>query len=231
MDKAFLDAMGRESLVRAQQDFLTKVYAWMVGGLLLTALSAWFVANDPVVLTTVIRYWLFFVIGEFALVIALSGWIQKMSRAMASLAFLGYSLLNGVTLSIILMSYTGETIASTFIITACMFAALSIFGFVTKKNLSGVGSFMFMGLIGIIIASVVNIFIGSSMIQFAISVIGVFVFAGLTAYDTQRLKEMYEVQFEGDEIAAKGAIIGALMLYLDFINLFLFLLRLFGRRN
>jgi FtsH-binding integral membrane protein len=231
MDKAFLDAMGRDSLVRAQQDFLTKVYAWMVGGLLLTALSAWYVANDAAVLSFVIRYWLFFVIGEFALVIALSGWVQKMSRSMAALAFLGYSLLNGLTLSIILLSYTGESITKTFIITASMFAALSIYGFVTKRSLSGLGSFMFMGLIGIIIASVVNIFVASSMIQFAISVIGVFVFAGLTAYDTQRLKEMYEVQFEGDEIAAKGAIIGALMLYLDFINLFLFLLRLFGRRN
>jgi hypothetical protein len=129
------------------------------------------------------------------------------------------------------MRYTEESIYSTFVITALTFGALSFYGFITKKSLGAIGSFMMMGLFGVIIASLVNMFMQSSALNFAISLIGVIVFAGLTAWDTQKLKEMYEVQFMGEDIATKGAIIGALTLYLDFINLFLFILRLLGGRK
>ncbi len=227
----FVDPVQDKSIVQAQQRFLSKVYGWMVGGLLLTAGTAWWVATTPAVLEKVLGMMLFLVLAEFGLVIYLSARIHKMSKTSAMVSFLAFSFLNGVTLSVILLAYTQESVYNTFLIAAVMFGALSLYGFTTKKSLSGMGSFMFMGLIGIIIASIVNIFIASSALNFAISIIGVIVFAGLTAWDTQKLKEMYLVQYQGNEMATKGAIIGALTLYLDFINLFLFLLRLFGNRR
>ncbi len=231
LNPTFVDPVQDKSIVHAQQQFLTKVYGWMVGGLLITAATAWWVATTPAVLEKVFGMMLFLVLAEFGLVIYLSARIHKMSKTAAMVSFLAFSFLNGVTLSVILLAYTQESVYNTFLIAAVMFGALSLFGFTTKKSLSGVGSFMFMGLIGIIIASIVNIFIASSALNFAISIIGVIVFAGLTAWDTQKLKEMYLIQYQGNEMATKGAIIGALTLYLDFINLFLFLLRLFGNRR
>jgi uncharacterized protein len=231
MQQNYINPIQDMTIVHAQQSFLSKVYAWMVGGLLITALTAMYVATNEEVMQTVGHFMLFLIIAEFGLVLALSGWIQRMSKTAAMASFLAYSFLNGLTLSVILLIYTAESLYQTFFITAGMFAALSFYGFVTKKNLSGMGRFMFMGLIGVIIASVVSWIFPSSALNFAISVIGVIVFAGLTAYDTQRLKDMYEVQSQGDDIAAKGAIMGALMLYLDFINLFLFLLRIMGNRR
>lgn len=224
-------AMSESAIAQAQADFLAKVYAWMFGGLLITALAAWYVYSKVEIFETLIPWMIPLIIVEVGLVFYLSARIDRMSQSTATLLFLGYALLNGVTLSVILARYELGSVQNVFIITATMFAALSAFGYFTKKSLSGIGSFLFMGLIGIIIAGIVNIFIGSGALSFAISVIGVVVFAGLTAYDTQQLKEMYMLQVEGGENATKGAIIGALKLYLDFINLFLFLLRIFGNRN
>ena len=169
-------------------------------------------------------------LAPLGMVLWLSFRIQSMSASTARTMFLVYSALMGVSLSSIFMVYTGGSIARVFFITAASFGALSIFGYTTKKDLSAWGSFLFMGLIGIVIASLVNIFLGSSALQFAISVIGVLVFAGLTAYDTQQIKEMY---YEGDsgEVATKKSVMGALRLYLDFINMFLMLLQLFGNRE
>ena len=168
--------------------------------------------------------------APFAMVMFLSFRIQKMSASAAQTTFWIYSALMGLSLSSIFAVYTMTSITQVFFITAASFAGLSLYGYTTPKSLSGWGSFLFMGLIGIVIASLVNIFLASSALGFAISVIGVLVFAGLTAYDTQQIKEMY---FAGDssEAAGKKAVMGALRLYLDFINLFLMLLRLFGSRD
>lgn len=231
MNQNFIDPVQDMSIVQAQQRFLSKVYSWMVGGLLLTAGTAYWVTTNLEILEKIMGLMLFLFLGQLGLVIFLSARVHKMSKNTAILSFLGFSFLNGLTLSVILLSYTEESIFNTFIIAAIMFASLSVYGFTTKKSLSAVGSFMFMGLIGIIVASIINWFLASSALHFAISIIGVVIFAGLTAWDTQKLKQMYEIQFQGDEIATKGAIIGALTLYLDFINLFLFLLRLFGSRR
>lgn len=232
MNKPLSTLMTDEAISKAQADFLSKVYAWMFGGLLITALLAWYIFDSQLYFKIINSGMMFpLLLGELALVFILSARINKMSKNSAAIMFLSYSALNGITMSVILAAYTFESVQQVFFITASMFAVLSAYGYFTKKNLSGMGSFLFMGVIGIIIASVVNMFFASSALDFAISVIGVLIFAGLTAYDTQKLKDMYLIQFEGSEVAAKGAIIGALRLYLDFINLFLFLLRIFGSRD
>ncbi|WP_114008288.1 Bax inhibitor-1/YccA family protein [Cohaesibacter intestini] len=168
--------------------------------------------------------------APFAMVMFLSFRIQKMSAGTAQMVFWAYAALMGVSLASIFAVFTAQSITQVFFITAAAFAGLSLYGYTTTKSLSGWGSFLMMGLIGIVIASIVNIFLGSNALQFAISVIGVLVFAGLTAYDTQQIKEMY---FEGDsaDTMGKKAIMGALRLYLDFINLFIMLLQLFGNRE
>ncbi|MTH98194.1 Bax inhibitor-1/YccA family protein [Roseibium sp. RKSG952] len=169
-------------------------------------------------------------LAPLGMVLWLSFRIQSMSASGARTMFMVYAALMGISLSSIFLVYTGASIARVFFITAASFGALSLFGYSTKKDLSAWGSFLFMGLIGVVIASLVNIFLASSALQFAISVVGVLVFAGLTAYDTQQIKEMY---YEGDssEVATKKSVMGALRLYLDFINLFLMLLQLFGNRD
>lgn len=168
--------------------------------------------------------------APLAAVFFLSFRIQSMSVSAAQAVFWGYAALVGISLSTIFLVYAHESIVRVFFITAASFGALSLWGYTTKRDLTGMGSFLIMGLFGIIIASLVNIFLASSMLQFIVSVVGVLVFAGLTAYDTQRIKEMY---FEGDDdvVAGKKAIMGALTLYLDFINLFMMMLQLFGNRN
>ncbi len=160
----------------------------------------------------------------------LSFGINRMKASTAQLLFWLFAGVMGLSLSHIFLTFTGVSIARVFFITAATFAGMSLYGYTTKRDLSGLGSFLFMGLIGIILASIVNIFIGSSMMQFVISVIGVLVFVGLTAYDTQQIKEMYN-ELDGSEVAGKKAIMGALRLYLDFINMFLFLLRFMGSRE
>jgi FtsH-binding integral membrane protein len=202
----------------------------MAIGLALTGFVAFFVANNEPLLRLVFQAkWLFF-IAEIGLVFYLSARIHKMKASNATAMFMIYAILNGATMSFIFLVYTASSIASVFFICAGAFAALSIFGWVTKKDLTGVGNFMFIGLIGILIASVVNIFLRSPGMQMIISYIGVLVFAGLTAYDTQAIKNMALSQPAGLDAAVvrKGAIIGALKLYLDFILMFQYLLMIFG---
>lgn len=210
--------------------FVRGVYNWMALGLGLTGLVAYFVTHNEQTLRFVYQArWLFF-IGELALVFILSARIQKLKASTATGMFLGYSALNGATLSLLLIMFTGKTIAATFFICAATFLALSIYGWTTKKDLTGLGRFMFMGLVGIIIASVVNIFLHSYGMQMIISYIGVLVFAGLTAYDTQKIKIMALSQpaHVSDAAVRKGSILGALTLYLDFILMFQYLLMIFG---
>jgi len=214
--------------------FLPKVYGWMTAGLGLTALAATLTLSSPALLDLIFGNKLVFyalIFGELGLVIALSAAINRVSATTATLMFLLYSALNGVTFASIFLIYTRSSIASTFVIAAGTFGAVSLYGYVTKRDLSGWGSFFFMGLIGIIIASVVNIFMQSAMLTWVISYVGVFVFIGLTAYDTQKIKRIGAAGFESDESSKKAAILGALTLYLDFINLFLMLLRVMGNRR
>ena len=214
----------------AQNTLIRQVYAWMGGGLLVTALMAMVTLSSPVILNAVFGNRMVFyglIIGELGLVFAISGAINKLSAAMASLLFVLYAALNGITMSVIFAVYTSESVASTFVITAGTFGSMSAFGYMTKRDLTGWGSFLFMGLIGVVIASLVNIFTQSSAVSWIISAVGVIVFTGLTAYDTQKIKAMAANGAEG----RKPAILGALTLYLDFINLFLMLLRLLGNRR
>jgi len=213
--------------------FLSKVYGWMFAGLLITSGTAVAVASSPTLIETLIlnRFLimlLFF--GQLGLVIFLSARVHKMEPVTAAALFILYSAMVGVTTSVILLVYTAASIASTFIITAGMFGAMALFGTVTKRSLAGWGQFLFMGLIGLILAMIVGIFWQNDALQFVISVVGVVVFTGLTAWDAQRLKQMAVVLPDGR--TGTYAVVGALSLYLDFINLFFFLLRLMGgRRN
>jgi FtsH-binding integral membrane protein len=201
-------------------------------GLALTGLTAFYVSNNEAIMRFVFGNQIVFfglIIAELALVFSISGMVNKMSGGTATGLFVLYSILNGVTLSFIFLAYTGASIVSTFSICSATFLVCSIYGWATKRDLTSWGGFFTMGLIGIIIASVVNLFIRSTATTMIISYIGVFVFVGLTAYDTQRLKNMAMVQTNADGSAVrKMAILGALALYLDFINLFLMLLRIFG---
>ncbi len=220
-----------QARVEASTVFLARVFNWMAIGLGVTGVVAFLTASTGLALTIVASPAFFIlVIAELGLVFYLSARIEKIQAATATGLFLLYSLLNGLTLSTIFLAYTRTSIGGTFLITAGMFGAMAVYGLVTKRDLSGVGSFLFMGLIGIILASIVNIFLKSSSLYWTISVIGVLVFVGLTAYDVQRIKQMGEqgIMEQGETAIRKGAIIGALALYLDFINLFLMLLRLFG---
>ena len=212
--------------------FLSRVYGWMFAGLLVTAVTAFTVAASPALIETLILNRIVFwalIIGQFGLVFYLSARVEKVAPATAAGLFILYSALTGVTSSVILLIYTGASITSTFIVTAGMFGATAVFGTVTKRSLAGVGQFMFMGLIGLILASIVGIFWQNSALQFVISVVGVLVFTGLTAWDAQRLKQM-AVALPDGRVGAY-AVVGALSLYLDFINLFFFLLRLTGNRR
>jgi len=213
-----------------QNALIRQVYAWMGAGLLVTALMAFFTVSTPVLLNGVVGNRLVFyglMIGELGLVIALSAAINRLSAAAATFMFIAYSALNGITLSVIFLVYTADSISSTFLVTAGMFGAMSAYGYMTRRDLTSWGSFLFMGLIGVVIASVVNIFMRNNSISWIISGVGVIVFTGLTAYDTWKIKTFAAGGAEG----RKPAILGALTLYLDFINLFLMLLRFLGRRR
>lgn len=212
--------------------FLWRVYGWMALGLGLTAIVAFAVVGSPELLRTLVGNRLVFfalIIAELGLVFYLSARATRMAPGAAAGLFAVYSALNGVTLSVVLLAYTGESVATTFVVTAGMFGALALFGSTTKRSLAGAGQFFMMGLVGLILASVVGIFWQNDALQFLISVVGVIVFTGLTAWDAQRLKQMALALPEGQ--LASHAIVGALSLYLDFINLFLMLLRFTGRRE
>lgn len=225
------------------QTYMSHVYGWMTVGLALTGLVAWFASNNDAVFRLLFSqnaqgYWSLSVVSwvliaaQLGLVFVLSGMINRLSGSTATMLFMLYSALTGLTLTSIFLMYTASSIVSVFFITAGMFAALAFYGYSTKRDLSGLGRFLFMGLVGIIIASLVNIFMQSAPLMWAITYIGVFVFAGLTAYDTQKLKAFGE-QLSTDDASAfrRYAIFGALTLYLDFINLFIMLLRIFGDRR
>jgi FtsH-binding integral membrane protein len=212
--------------------FLWKVYAWMAIGLGITAVVAFAVASSPDLVRALVGNRLVFfglIIAELGLVFYLSARATHLAPGTASGLFALYSALNGVTLSGVLLVYTGESIQTTFVVTAGMFGALALFGSTTRRSLAGAGQFFMMGLVGLILASIVGLFWQSDALQFLISVVGVLVFTGLTAYDAQRLKQMALALPEGQ--AGSHAIVGALALYLDFVNLFLMLLRFTGRRE
>ena len=229
---ATVQRVERAVIDEGLRTYMLSVYNYMASGLALTGVVAFFVANTPVLMNAVFGTPLIWLVmfSPLIIVFMLSARIHKMSVVAAQATFWVFATLMGMSLASIFIVYTGTSIARVFFITAGVFGAMSLYGYTTKRDLTGWGSFLFMGLIGVIIASIVNIFLGSSMLYFAISVIGVLVFTGLTAYDTQKIKEMY-VESDASAIATKKAIMGALRLYLDFINLFLMLLRLFGNRN
>ena len=211
---------------------MRKVYVWMTLALVITGFTAYAVANSPGIMSAIIANRMLMwglLIGEFALVWYVSARIDRLSLSTATLLFILYSVLNGATLSIIFLAYTMTSIASVFFITAGTFAAMSLVGYFTKKDLSGLGRILFMALIGLIIATLVNVFlIKSGGFSLIVSYVGVLIFVGLTAYDTQMIKNML---VEADDVSAEAqkiALMGALALYLDFINLFLYLLRIFG---
>ncbi len=209
---------------------MSKVYLWMTLALVVTGMTAYYVASSPAILYAIvsnqIAFWGLF-IGELVLVFVLSSRIMSLSFVTASLMFVIYSIMNGVFFSFILLAYTEQSIATTFLITAGTFGAMSLFGFVTRRDLSAMGRILFMLLIGLIIATVVNIFMKAEGLTLILNYAGVVIFVGLTAYDTQSIKQM--LQEHGDkEGAEKIALLGSLSLYLDFINLFIYLLRFFG---
>ncbi len=232
----------RRYLTRTQADaaaidvglrsYMLRVYNYMCVALALTGAVAFFVSTSPTLLQAIYGTPLMWVVflAPLGLVFFLSARIHKMSAAAAQTTFWVFAALMGMSLASIFIAYTPGSITRVFFITAGAFAGLSLVGYTTKKDLSGMKTFLFMGVIGLIIAMVVNMFLGSSMLQLGISIIGVLIFAGLTAYDTQKIKLMY---YEGDgaEVATKKSIMGALKLYLDFLNMFIFLMHIFGNRN
>ena len=239
MNNYFNNTANTQNTVVSETAFsklMRNVYAWMCAGLLMTALPAMGVAKHAELFTMLMTNKLLFwgiMIAEIALVIYLSARIMRMSFFSASLCFAAYSILNGVTMSFIFMAYTTESIAQTFLITAGTFGAMSLVGFFIKKDLSGLGRMLIMLLIGLIIASVINIFLASSTMAVILNYLGVIIFVGLTAYDTQKIKQMlqYSSYYGISEQTQKMALLGSLTLYLDFINMFLYLLRIFGNRE
>jgi FtsH-binding integral membrane protein len=224
------------STVARERSILKNVYIWMTVGLALTGFVAHGVANNPQLMQMIFSSKIAFfgiIIAQLALVIILSACIMKMSVTVATICFTTYAALNGVTLSIVFIVYTASSIASVFFITAGTFAGMSLYAITTKRDLSGIGSYLFMGLLGLIIASVVNFFLRNTLFDFLISLAGVAIFVGLTVYDTQRIKRWNEETdaTSNETLFGRLSILGALHLYLDFINLFLHLLRLLGRRN
>jgi FtsH-binding integral membrane protein len=224
-------ARGAPAVDAGLRAYMLKIYNYMAGGLAVTGIVAYLAAATGVYqsIAGTPLIWLV-ILAPLAFVLILSFGIERMSAGTASLLFWTYAAVMGLSLGGIFLVFTGTSIARVFFITAATFGAMSLYGYTTRSDLSAVGSFLFMGLIGVIIASVVNIFLGSSTLQFVISIVGVIVFVGLTAYDTQRIKELY-LESDSLETAGKKAILGALSLYLDFINLFMLMLQLFGQRR
>ena len=227
-------ATSEEKAAVAFPALMRKVYVWMSMALVITGLTAWIVAHNASLLQLIYgnsaTIWILFAV-EIGLVIALSAAIHKLSLPVATLMFIVYSVLNGAVLSSIFLVYTMSSIATVFFITAATFGAMSVFGYVTKKDLSSIGKFLMMALIGLIIATVVNLFMKNSGLYMIISYAGVLIFVGLTAWDTQKIKQMCLQAPDTGESMQKLALLGALSLYLDFINLFIYLLRILGNRE
>ena len=213
---------------------MRKVYVWMTLALVITGFTAYGVATSPGVLQAIYGNQLLFwgmIIAEFALVIGVSAAINRLSLTTATLMFILYSVINGALLSYIFLVYTASSVATVFFITAGTFGAMALVGYTTKTDLTSIGKYLFMALIGLIIATVVNVFIKSEGFTYILSYIGVLIFVGLTAYDSQKIKQMLIQAPDAGESAQKLALLGALTLYLDFINLFIYLLRIFGKRE
>ena len=230
MDGATAEAVQIDEGLRA---YMLRIYNYMASGLALTGIIAMATAQSESMMQIIFGggalMWIV-MLSPLGFVLALSFGINKMKASTAQAVFWGFAAVMGLSMASIFAIYTGTSIARVFFITAGTFAGMSLYGYTTKRDLTGLGSFLFMGLIGIILASIVNMFLQSSAMHFVISVIGVLVFVGLTAYDTQKIKNMYS-ELDGSETASKKAIMGALTLYLDFSNLFMMLLRLFGDRR
>ena len=226
--------MSIDAVAAEQQRFMVRVYNWMTAGLAITGFMAFYISGSETMMNIIFGNPIMpivLIVAQIGLVFWLASRVMQMSVSQATGVFMLYAGLTGVTFSAIFMTYTASSITSTFMVTAGTFGAMSLYGYTTKKDLTSWGSFLFMGLIGIIIASVVNIFMQSSMMHMIITYAGVLIFVGLTAYDTQKIKEMNILGNEGTDEDTKEAIRGALTLYLDFINLFLMLLRLMGDRR
>ncbi|HXF99199.1 MAG TPA: Bax inhibitor-1/YccA family protein [Bacteroidota bacterium] len=227
-------AVPAEQAEELQRAFVVKVYGWMMAGLLVTGIGSFLVLNTPSLME-----WIFSgrwtLLGLILVQLGLVGWlsfrIEKMTAATATMVFVGYAALTGLTLSAIFLVYTAESLASTFFVTAGTFGAMSAYGYLTKRDLTSFGSFLMMGLIGLVIASLVNLFFQNETVYWISTYAGILIFVGLTAYDTQKIKAMAGSDTTNAEVEQKGAIMGALRLYLDFINLFLLLLRVLGRRR
>ncbi len=221
--------------VEGLNSFLSKVFMWMFAGLLVTGITAYMVVNSQVILNLIFSNNFTFyglIIVEIALVIILSRNALKYSYATTIALFMLYSFVNGLTMSAYLLAYTGSTVFTAFFITSAMFAVMAFYGYVTKTDLSPFRTFLFLGVVGIIIASIVNIFLASGALSYIISLVGVVIFAGLTAYDMQKMKSLYAYSVNsGGTLEGNIAVTGALTLYLDFINMFIFVLRLVGRRR
>ena len=236
-DEEITTAYARERELEMSSAFpvlMRKVYLWMTLALVITGFTAYYVAHNETLLTALVSNQILFwglVIGEFALVVGLSAAINKLSLTMATLMFVIYSVINGATLSFIFLVYTYSSITNVFFITAGTFAVMALIGYFTKVDLSSMGKILMMALIGIIIATIVNIFTKSEGLAMILNYLGVLVFVGLTAYDSQKIKQMMMAAPDAGEVAQKMALLGALSLYLDFINLFLYLLRIFGARR
>ena len=213
---------------------MRKVYSWMAMALVITGVTAYYVAHSETLLTAIVTNQILFwglVIAELGLVIGLSAAINKLSLTTATLMFVLYSLINGATMSFIFLAYTASSVTNVFLITAGTFAAMAAFGYFTKTDLTSLGKILMMALIGVIIATIVNIFTKSEGLTVILNYVGVLVFVGLTAYDSQKIKQMLQTALDASESSQKIALLGALSLYLDFINLFLYLLRILGSRR
>ena len=231
MPRAGGDVASRTTFDAGLRSYMLSIYNYMVSGVLLTGVVALMTAQSGLAMTFASGPLMWLVaLSPLAIVFAMSFGVNKFSKTTLQAMFWGFAFLMGLSLSTIFLVYTGGSIAATFFATAGAFAGLSLFGYTTKKDLSGFGTFLVMGVVGLIIASVINMFLGSSTLELAISFLGVLIFAGLTAYDTQRLKNDYQ-RLRGTAFEGKSVIMGALSLYLDFINMFLFLLRFMGSRE
>ncbi len=227
-----MDTFSLEKIKEDQSLLVRKVYAWMCTALLITAATAWVVSGSEAILSMIFSSKISFfgiIIAQFAIVWYLSSRIHSLSLNSASALFVLYSFITGLTLSVIFIAYTSASITSTFLITAGTFGVMSIYGFTTKKDLTSFGNLLIMGVVGLIIASLVNMFLESTMLYWIISCAGVLIFVGLTAYDTQKIKALMGQSYTEEN--QKLAILGSLILYLDFINMFLYMLRIFGNRK
>lgn len=234
MARDYVSPMNSQVIAEEQQRFMVKVYNWMTAGLVTTGAMAFYTANSETMMNLIVQNRIIFfalIIAQLGLVFYLSSAVQRMTASQATGTFILYSGLNGITFSFIFLAYTASSITSAFLVTAGTFGVMSLYGYTTSKDLTSWGSFLFMGLIGLIIASLVNLFLHSPALTWITTYAGVLIFVGLTAYDTQKIKMMNVLGNEGTDEDQKEAIIGALTLYLDFINLFLMILRIMGDRR